>query len=442
MKSLKYVIAVIFLITAYDSFGQKELTLEQAINIALENNYEVQLEKHHVEQAKNRVSRALSGQMPVAEINAGYEWGYADAETQTLALDPGSGGGDNPPIALDGDAETITAQAQVSVPIFDGFKGRYTYKQLENTHEISKLRYAGLLENTISKTVSTYLKVARYQSIIELDKENIQLSLDRYNRARTDEEYGASGSLKKLQAQVDLKNDSANYRKNKLAYENSLRELNLVLVLPTDSAYTVEQEVQLTSGLNFKALKKDMLEENKQLKTAKLGIENASYQTKIAASTKYPTIQGYANATYLDAEDEASFIQRNEVLGPNVGIQLSWNVFTGGANKIKRQNAEVEMLKQQTQLNQIRQHLENQLTNAYASYTDAKAQLRIERSNLETFQLNYEKVKEDYQRGIVDAADLRRAQLNLNAAKNRILDLEYQVKQSEIRLLKISGRLR
>ena len=173
-----------------------------------------------------------------------------------------------------------------------------------------------------------------------------------------------------------------------------------------------------------------------------MNVDNASYQTEIAKSTLAPNISGYANYSYLDSENEANFLQSQQVLGPNVGMRMSWNIFNGGSNKIQRQNADVRFQQEQIALKSAELTLEKELKNAYARYLNNQEQLRIEQSNIGTYQLNYNKTSQDFKLGLVDASDVRTAQLNLSSAKNRINNLTYSIKQSEIRLLELSGRLK
>ncbi len=420
-------------------YAQELLTLEKAITTALENNYDIQLEKYNVEINENNVSRAVSGQMPVMEHQVSYEWGYSNAEIQTLNMSPGEG--ENAPLELDGTSHEFIAQPQLTIPVFDGFRGRYRYKQLKNTHQMSELQLTGVMEQTISRTVSTYLEVARLQARLTIDEANIAISQDRWQRVVEDARFGAANSVKRLQAEVDLKTDSANYRNTLLAYENGRRDLNLVMAQSPETIFTVQEDVVLSSNLEYGQLREEMKAGNTQLGLSRLGIDNASYDVKLSEATVFPSINGYANYTYLDTEDEANFLQSNTVYGPSVGVTLRWSVFTGGANKIQRQNARIRLDQEKTALGSTTLTLEKELRNAWAQYANNREQLRIEESNLETYERNYEKNQEDHRFGLVDAADLRTAQLNLSLAWNRINDLTYNVKQSEVQLLELSGRL-
>ncbi|MGD1892325.1 MAG: TolC family protein, partial [Cyclobacteriaceae bacterium] len=173
-----------------DTTTKSLLTLEEAINIALEKNYDIRLERYQAERSQNNVSRALSGQMPTLDLNGSYEWGYANAEVQTLSLGPQEGS--NPPLELEGTANTFSVQPQINVPIFQGFRGKYRYKQLENAQQMSDLQLTGVIEQAIVNTVSAYLEVARLQSQLSIDQENLAISYDRWLRAKEDAQFGAS----------------------------------------------------------------------------------------------------------------------------------------------------------------------------------------------------------------------------------------------------------
>ena len=238
-----------------------------------------------------------------------------------------------------------------------------------------------------------------------------------------------------------MKTDSANYRNAVLLHENSRRNLNLVMAQPLDQVFIVKEDILLSGDLQYGRLEEEMQISNARLNLSLMGINDATYEAKISESSYFPSIHGYANYTYFDTEDDANFILNNNVRGPNVGVALSWPLFTGGANKITRQNSRIRLDQQKTALDNTTLNLEKELRNAFARYINNKEQLRIEQSNLETFITNYRKISEDHRLGLVDASDLRTAQLNLSSARNRINDLTYNVKQSEITLLQLSGRL-
>ena len=434
----KLTITGLLLIIGFQLPAQQLLRLEDAIVQALEQNYSIRLQQYHVEKSQNNVSRAMSGQRPVVEFSASYEGGYEDATNEIASI------GDEPsaPISLDGTRTGFSAQNQMSVPLFTGFRNRYTYTQLENTAQMSQLELQGIVEQTISLVVLRYLEVSRLQMALSIDQEVITNSLDRLQRIVTQEEFGVGNSLSKLQAEVDLKTDSANYRMNLLNYENARRNLNQLLVQPADYSYRVEEDVQLIDDLQFEELRAEMLMNNTDVALTQLGINRATYQERITKASIYPNLSFFARMQYSNVQNEAGFLQSTETVGPTAGVQLNWTLFNGGKRKIERQNARIDVDHSKMQQLDVQQSLEISLSNTYSSYSNYKQQLRIEQFGLQSFEQNYQKTQDNFELGLADATQLRTAQINLYAAQNRVNNLENNVKREEIELLRLSGRLK
>ena len=249
----------------FSGFSQEEnevLSLEEAINLTLVNNYDIKIERFNEAIDANNVSRAVSEQMPRLDFGLNYEYGYSDAEIQTLGTNAGES---SPPLELDGTAQTFTVTPELSLPIFNGFRQQYRYKQLEITSKVSTQRVNQVIERSISQTVSAYLEVARLQSQLAIDEEIIAISSDRYSRTIEDEKYGATNSLRKLQAEVDLKTDSANYRNIELSYENSRRNLNLIMGQSPEKGYRVQEDILLTDDFSYEELRAEMLSKNSMI---------------------------------------------------------------------------------------------------------------------------------------------------------------------------------
>ncbi|MEM1136687.1 MAG: TolC family protein [Bacteroidota bacterium] len=439
MNSKKIIVGIVWLFFSGASYSQELLTLEQAVAAALENNHDIKLEKYNVEVSENNVSRAISGQMPILEYNANVEFGYADAETEVLNLNPGEPAG--PPLELEGTSLDVSLQPQITIPLFNGFAGKYTYQMLQNANDISQLQLENITEDVVKQTVVAYIDVARQQAKLKIDQENIAISNDRVLRTAADAKYGNANTVRRLQSEVDLKTDSVAYRNTILGYENAKRNLNLILGQNAGVDFLVEEDILLIQKLEYEVLNNNMLVQNTMLKLTEKNISNNEKDIKIKKAQMKPSISAYANYTYYRTEDEANFLQSNRTIGPNAGLRLSFPIWTGGAAKIQLQNSKISLAQSKTYFEQVQLQLETQLSNTYAEYINYLEQLRIEEANLETFETNYEKTREDYALGQVDASDLRTAQLNLSSAKNRINNLKYNVKQTEIQLLQISGEI-
>ncbi|MEL6802629.1 MAG: TolC family protein, partial [Bacteroidota bacterium] len=150
-----------------------------------------------------------------------------------------------------------------------------------------------------------------------------------------------------------------------------------------------------------------------------------------------PVLSLYANANYLNQQDDANFLLENRNFGAEAGLRFSYNIFDAGARQTQQQNARIQVEQAAKRYEQTELQLITLLRQAYASYENSLFLLETERRNLPTFQLNFDKTQEDYRLGQVDATQLRNAQVNLNAAKTRIAlrELEVRTAVAELRLL-------
>ena len=64
---IKYLVLILFF--AGSTQAQETLSLEQAVQLALENNFDIRLTKNDVDQAKNNFNRANAGMLPVVTGN-------------------------------------------------------------------------------------------------------------------------------------------------------------------------------------------------------------------------------------------------------------------------------------------------------------------------------------------------------------------------------------
>jgi len=128
-------------------------------------------------------------------------------------------------------------------------------------------------------------------------------------------------------------------------------------------------------------------------------------------------------------------------VGPNVGVRFNYPIYDGGARKIEEQTAIMTQRRRQVEQRDTETELLKELRNAYATYQNALQQLRIERSNLELFQRNLENIQNLYALGQATNTDVRNAQLNLNAARTRVNNYQYTIKQAEVSIYLLTGQL-
>ena len=427
------------------AFGQtdsasNQLTVDEAVQLALEQNYNIRVEAKEAEISANNVYPGNAGLLPTVQLQGGYQYSVNDLDLQIANFSNGertvqSVGGENAA------TEVYQTSVGISYVLFDGFRGRYRLRQLETQSALSDIQLTAEIENTLSNVISAYVEASREQSNLNVSEQSILISQDRLQRAESSFSYGNANKLQVLQASVDLKNDSVVYRNNLLRLDNAKRNLNRWLGRDPDQEYSLANVLIVQEDLEYVPLAEEMRARNAQLRQARQSVDLAEQGLKIAQSDRYPQLSLNGSYSYYNEDNELGQVLFQERDGVSGGVSLTYDLFTGNRTNKNIQNAKIDREKSQLLVDQRELDLETELQNAYATYQNQKQQLAIEQSNLATFEQNFEKAQDDYRLGQISSTDLREAQQNLIEAKFRINNALFNTKLAEIQLLHLSGRL-
>ena len=172
--------------------------------------------------------------------------------------------------------------------------------------------------------------------------------------------------LELLNAQVDVNNDSINLINSRQQFANSKRNLNIILGTQNGIAYTVENEVNFINLMSFEELSSKAKENNILLKQNEKNIAISKFNIKANKAGYLPKAGLTGSYGWNKSQNPAtSFLAQLNSTGLNAGLNLSWNIFDGGATKTRVANAKIalenqEILKEQqleTIDNTIKKHL-------------------------------------------------------------------------------------
>jgi len=407
--------------------SQEKLTLENAISIALKSNHQINIARNSAVIANNNVNIGNANMLP--KIDATASSNYLDSSTPSGA-------------EIANAASTLnTAQVQVSYTLFDGFNNINQFNRLKISGKIGDLEARNAIENTLFKVSNAYYNSALAWENLTIAEELLTISKERLERAKKRSTYGQANTIEVLSAQVDLNSDSVIVVNGKLFWEQSRRDLILLLNIEQEREFEVDTEVTFSNNLDLSELNNLALNNNASYLTAinrykqskiDLRIARASYSPKVSLQTSY----GYSRTNSdldLNLSDPTKTFR--------AGATLSLNLFNGFKNNIQRQNAQIGVHSQELASEEARLELINIITNSYEAYQNSLIILKLEQKNLEVAELNFKRTQELFNLGQVTTTQFREAQLNLIRAKNSISTAKFETKLFEIDLLRLSGRL-
>jgi outer membrane protein TolC len=285
-----YIISLLLLIVFSKTQGQEKLTKEEALEIALEQNFGIKVSRNVTEIIKNNSGVLNSGYLPTVSILGGSNYTESDAE---IAF-PGQVDEDGTPIPNrifeDQESQRFNAGVNLNYTLFDGLGRKFTYKRLKEQYALSELQLRETIEFTILQLYEVYFNIAQLTESKSIFQENLSISKERQKRAEIAFIHGQGNKLAVLNAQVDVTNDSINLIQIKQQLDNSKRDLNLLLNQPISQNFEVDLNVDFVPYIQIESYLENASENNVELLKQKSNTQINSYDLKISQSGYLPTV--------------------------------------------------------------------------------------------------------------------------------------------------------
>lgn len=426
------------------TFAQQGLSLSDAIQLGLANNYQIQIAEQRLQIAENSNDPALAGRYPTIDLVLNSNNNYRDLNNPASVL-------------LESQVFTtgITPGVQLGWVLFDGYRARITEEQLEAQEQISEGNIAIAVENTINNIILAYYNALVQREQLEVVAEVMALSRDRVAYQNLRQEFGQSSTFDLLQTQDAYLNDSTTYLVQVNTYRTALRNLLLTLgVEGTASDYTLTDSLQAeVPAYELEDLRTQMEQNNKQLQVQYLNRELAGIGTRLQEAAFKPTVQlqsginydvslsvGEQTFTFNPEPQEIPDVAARTFTG-FVNFSAAYPIFDGGARRARVENAQVEELIAQLQINDLKRQLNTQMSNTLATYNTQRELVLLTAQLVDNAQRNLTIAEERFRGGLINSFDYRSIQLSYINASQQRLNAVFNLKNTETELIRLLGGL-
>ncbi|WP_224995554.1 TolC family protein [Cesiribacter sp. SM1] len=432
-KGLLRLFFLLLVLSVGEAKAQELLTLEEAVKIALERNYDIKLSANDELIAENNVSRGNAGMLPVVtgtviNNNSIQNSSQTRADGQVNEVNWGRGSNLNYGVGL-------------SWTIFDGFGMFARYEQLQ---ELQKLGEANLQQTVlarVSDVISVYYDLVQQQLQLQAFDTAVSLSRFRVELAQTRFEIGKAARLEVLNAQVDFNTDTTNLLRQKELYRNTQILLNEIMARDVNIHFRVSDSIQIEEGLSLADLSTLANQQNPALQAAVLNRRIAELENKQARASRYPVIGLNTGYNFTRNASALGFSTLSTGNGFTYGVSASVNIFNGLNQRRIEQNADIMLNSAALQLEQVKQNIQSQLAATYQTYLTNLTLVKLEEKNQRIARQNLDITMEKYRLGSITTMEVRDAQLNYVNATVRYSNALYQAKIGEVALKEIAGNL-
>lgn len=440
MKNIKKCFLLfLFMVSAGALKAQQQvLTLEQAIDVALKNNYDIRLARNTAELAANDYAYANFAFAPRLNGTAGTTWNNTATKQEFVNGTKRDTSGIK--------SNNLTGNVTLSWTLFDGLKMFATRNKIASIRDLGELAIKDQVQNSISTIIGGYYNIVQQKQQLKALAEQMSISEERVKLSDAKFSTGLAPKTDLLQSKVDLNAQKALYIRQQTLIEQSKALLNQLMAVPAGATgYDVVDSIPLNSGLSFAVLQQNIANNNTSIKVQQQNVNISALTVKERKADYFPVISFNSGYNYNRNTSNAATnafspkFSRNGVF--NYGFTAAIPIFNGFNVKRQVQNARIDFDFQNITLDNVKSQVDLSLNNAFKDYEYYKKQVLLEEETNDLARENAMVALERFKQGVSTILEVKIAQQSLEDSYYRLIQARYNTKLAETELGRLNGAL-
>lgn len=390
-------ILFIFFFVGLTRAEEINLTLDEALIIALRDNRDILLKEGDLKKAKEKISESRADLFPTLTLSG--EWTYTKGYYTK-------------------DMSQTNSQVDLKQDIYTGGKTFNTIRYNGYKFEVARaLLDKAKIETALNvkKGIFTLLLAQEYAALnkmmVDNGREHLSFIREKYRsgEASESEVLTAESSLSDL----------------KQVYESSLNQVSLAQAT-LDNLLYLDKDVSIRAAGELNYSGKDIaydegllkaLEERPEIKQYAAQIKADKSSIEIAKAEGRPNI--YASWDYYSRSHQiTTTVNTKNWNDYNIlGVTISWPIFDGWKTKSKVEQAIIDLKQTQLLKEKAVKNIILELKDAYLQFRNAIAMIKASQSELRVYEDNYRSAKERYKQGELSFLDKNDAEIKYEVSK-------------------------
>lgn len=434
-------VILILVLTAGISFGQKTLTLSEAVNIALQRNTTLQKSQNTLTTAEKVEKTAYGQLLPSVNANAGWSWNRTESK--------GGGSvnvyGGNVAVQTN-ESRYYNAGVSTDWTLFDGLANLSTMNQAMNSLESTRLTLEKVKQDVVFQTMSYYYDLMNNEILLKVKDEDLKWNTKQLETISERNKLGAVTLADVYAQQVKVGNAELAIIQAKNAYETSKSNLLYFLGLDVLEAYTfkdpiadqktgddkVSQNYSDVSDLVAKSLKSrsDYLSMKLELKNTYENIvqAKAGHLPRLSNSMSF----GYSGNSLGDMFDTKRY---------SIGLTLGIPIFSGWSVENRVQSALVQAMNKEIDVTDLERDIKRNIQKNYLDLQAAEKKLDVNKKNVIAAEENRKIESEKYSLGSGTLLNVLIANTDYTTAQTSLVNSQFEYARLKAQILYLLGVL-
>lgn len=414
------------------------LTMDDAINLALDKNSELKIAKMEVEKSEQKLREARSGLFPKLDLNGQYQR-YIDKPV--IFLPPGSPFGRTLVIGSD---NSYLAAAQLSIPLF----ALPLYEGIglaSDALDIAEQNYISVKNKIVGDVKKSFLAVILTRETKDVMQQSLKNAEDNFENIKRLNSAGTLSDYDVLRAEVQVENLKPVVLQMENNFKLSLEALKVAIGLDAnqsidvvgemdfDESYKIPTEAEVIEELLQNNPTLVILEKQVKLNDRNVSLEQAAY---------FPSLAGFGNYQYQTQANDFKFSDYNWVKTFVLGFQLQIPIFNGFKTQSRVSQAEIGLNQAVEQKRNLTEAIKTQALSVLYRVQEAVKRIEGQNRTVRTAQEGYEIAKRRLENNVGTQLEVNDAELALRQAKLNRLQAIYDFKVAEADLETVLGRIK
>ncbi|RFZ81815.1 TolC family protein [Mucilaginibacter terrenus] len=408
------------------------LTLKDAIDTALRNNYNIKLSQNNATIAGNNVTLGNAGFLPL--VTGDYATNYS---RQTVKQTRSDGTVNN----LRANNSNSNYGVNLNWTIFDGFAMFANYDQLKQLDQLGDIRLRDTIQSTVAGVINTYYNLISQNEQIKALRGAIEISRTQLRYSNDKFQVGRVSRLDVYNAQVNLNTDTAALISQLQSFRQTKVQMNQLLVRNLQTDFSVGDTIVVDRALVLGDIIAKAQTQNPAILSSQINKRLADINLRQVRSARFPVVGVTSGYTFGRSTTPAGFTLQQNTHGLNYGLTASINIFDGFNQWRRERNAKLQIDNAQLSYKRTMLDVEAQISNFYVAYLSGLDLIKVGQSNVELSRKNLQITLDKYRLGNITPLEVREAQRNYLDAQSTFFNAQYQAKMAEVTLKQITNSI-
>ncbi|AKD57020.1 TolC family protein [Spirosoma radiotolerans] len=447
MRHTTYIItsflAIPFLSLQLAKAQVRQLTMDNAVKLAIDKNRDLQVATLETAKAAQKVQEARGYGLPTVAASAQYLY-YFNKQVSFL---PGSfvGLGDDQLATFRvGGANAFLGGVAVSQPLFQtSVRSGIKVAQIDGLATDQAL--ADVRATVVTDVKKAYLDVLITQEQLRLQQQSITRNEQALKDARSLLAQGRASRVDTLRAFVTVEN----LRPTLIQLTNRIGIAKTVLKRTV--GLDEREEIDLQDSLRYDDALfvspgtdafLDAVQARPEVRRLELIEQLNREQIALQAAEKQPKLAAIGSVL---SQSQANNFRLGDYRWPvssYLGLQLSVPIFTGFRTNSRIQQAQVTRQQTEKQLANLKEIVRAQVKIGLANVQEARLRIQSQQQTISVAELGYRITRDRWKQGIASRLELTDAELSLTQAKSNYLQAVYDYLTATVELDKVLGRIK